>query len=168
MLQFDHTNFKKSNQKFVLICFYLYSLLAGSIHSEVWHLFEETVSKFQIFIYGPRRSGHSALDYYSKSHYYGIRFEILPTKFDQVEFRNFGNERPVWRIRTQLLSLYYEQLILHPRTWLTKILKFLDLPWTEEVMHHEKQINKPHGISLSKVERSSDQVNRFLLKKDLR
>lgn len=25
-------------------------------------------------------------------------------------------------------------------------------------MHHEKQINKPHGISLSKVERSSDQV----------
>ena len=57
------------------------------------------------------------------------------------------------------LKVYYEQLILHPRTWLTKILKFLDLPWTEEVMHHEKQINKPHGISLSKVERSSDQVN---------
>merc|ERR1711936_1077273 len=56
------------------------------------------------------------------------------------------------------LRVYYEQLILHPRTWLTKILKFLDLPWTEEVMHHEKQINKPHGISLSKVERSSDQV----------
>ena len=59
------------------------------------------------------------------------------------------------------LKVYYEQLILHPRTWLTKILKFLDLPWTEEVMHHEKQINKPHGISLSKVERSSDQVNNF-------
>lgn len=104
MLQFDHTNFKKSNQKFVLICFYLYSLLAGSIHSEVWHLFEETVSKFQIFIYGPRWSGHSALDYYSKSHYYGIRFEILPTKFDQVEFCHFSNERPVWRIRPKLLS----------------------------------------------------------------
>ena len=69
------------------------------------------------------------------------------------------------------LKVYYEQLILHPRTWLTKILKFLDLPWTEEVMHHEKQINKPHGISLSKVERSSDQVKkisfekRFALKK---
>merc|ERR1719220_790453 len=56
------------------------------------------------------------------------------------------------------LKVYYEQLVLHPRKWLTKILKFLDLPWTEEVMHHEKQINKPHGISLSKVERSSDQV----------
>ena len=57
------------------------------------------------------------------------------------------------------LKVYYEQLILHPRTWLTKILKFLNLEWTEDVMHHEKQINKPHGISLSKVERSSDQVN---------
>lgn len=56
------------------------------------------------------------------------------------------------------LKVYYEQLILHPRRWLTKILKFLQLEWTEEVMHHEKQINKPHGISLSKVERSSDQV----------
>ena len=28
----------------------------------------------------------------------------------------------------------------------------------EDVLHHEKQINKPNGISLSKVERSSDQV----------
>lgn len=56
------------------------------------------------------------------------------------------------------LKVYYEQLVLHPREWLTKILKFLNLEWTENVMHHEKQINKPHGISLSKVERSSDQV----------
>ena len=39
-----------------------------------------------------------------------------------------------------------------------KILKFLELDWTEEVLHHEQLINKPHGISLSKVERSSDQV----------
>ena len=56
------------------------------------------------------------------------------------------------------LKVYYEQLVLHPRKWLTKILKFLALDWTEAVMHHEKQINKAHGISLSKVERSSDQV----------
>merc|ERR1712193_216399 len=56
------------------------------------------------------------------------------------------------------LPVYYEQLILHPRKWLEKILKFLELDWTEDVMHHEKQINKAHGISLSKVERSSDQV----------
>jgi len=56
------------------------------------------------------------------------------------------------------LRVYYEQLILHPRKWLTKILKFLNLDWTENVMHHEQQINKAHGISLSKVERSTDQV----------
>lgn len=56
------------------------------------------------------------------------------------------------------LKVYYEQLVLHPREWMTKILTFLDLSWTEEVLHHEQLINKPHGISLSKVERSSDQV----------
>jgi len=56
------------------------------------------------------------------------------------------------------LKVYYEQLVLHPRKWLTKILKFLNLEWTEDVLHHEKQINKAHGISLSKVERTSDQV----------
>jgi protein-tyrosine sulfotransferase len=45
---------------------------------------------------------------------------------------------------------------------MTKILKFLELEWTEEVLHHEQLINKPHGISLSKVERSSDQVMAFI------
>jgi len=59
---------------------------------------------------------------------------------------------------THCLQVPYEQLVLHPRQWMEKILSFLDLPWTEAVMHHEEQINKPHGISLSKVERSSDQV----------
>jgi protein-tyrosine sulfotransferase len=58
------------------------------------------------------------------------------------------------------LKVYYEQLILHPREWMKKILAFLDLPWSEDVLHHEEQINKPNGISLSKVERSSDQVSR--------
>lgn len=56
------------------------------------------------------------------------------------------------------LKVPYEQLVLHPRKWMENILEFLDLSWTENVLHHEKQINKPNGISLSKVERSSDQV----------
>jgi len=56
------------------------------------------------------------------------------------------------------LPVPYEQLVLHPRKWMEKILTFLELPWTEDVLHHEQQINKPNGISLSKVERSSDQV----------
>ena len=56
------------------------------------------------------------------------------------------------------LKVPYEQLVLHPRKWMQKILEFLELSWTEDVLHHEKQINKPSGISLSNVEQSSDQV----------
>lgn len=56
------------------------------------------------------------------------------------------------------LPVIYEQLVLHPQQWMRKILSFLELPWDDAVLHHEQQINKKGGISLSKVERSSDQV----------
>ncbi|XP_034950098.1 protein-tyrosine sulfotransferase [Chelonus insularis] len=56
------------------------------------------------------------------------------------------------------LMVPYEQLVLHPRDWMKKILNFLDVPWNESVLHHEEYINKPGGVPLSKVERSSDQV----------
>ncbi|ESO05199.1 hypothetical protein HELRODRAFT_77670 [Helobdella robusta] len=59
---------------------------------------------------------------------------------------------------SRCLMVYYEQLVLHPRDIMTKVLKFLDIPWDERVMHHEDYINKPGGISLSKIERSTDQV----------
>ena len=52
----------------------------------------------------------------------------------------------------------YEQLVLHPRKWISLILDFLDLPWSESVLHHEQNINKPGGVRVSKVERSSDQI----------
>ncbi len=57
------------------------------------------------------------------------------------------------------LKVRYEQLVLHPREWMRRILEFLDLTWTEDVLHHEQHVGKPNGISLSKVERSSDQVS---------
>ncbi|XP_055683700.1 protein-tyrosine sulfotransferase isoform X1 [Lutzomyia longipalpis] len=60
--------------------------------------------------------------------------------------------------RERCMMVYYEQLVLHPEEWMRKILKFLDVPWNESVLHHEEFINKPNGVSLSKVERSSDQV----------
>uniref|UniRef100_A0A1B0D6I3 Protein-tyrosine sulfotransferase n=1 Tax=Phlebotomus papatasi TaxID=29031 RepID=A0A1B0D6I3_PHLPP len=60
--------------------------------------------------------------------------------------------------RDRCMMVYYEQLVLHPEEWMRKILKFLDVPWNESVLHHEEFINKPNGVSLSKVERSSDQV----------
>ncbi|XP_053212582.1 protein-tyrosine sulfotransferase 2-like [Panonychus citri] len=56
------------------------------------------------------------------------------------------------------LPVYYEQMVLQPELWLRKILQFLDVPWNDSVLNHEKLINKPGGISLSKLERSTDQV----------
>jgi protein-tyrosine sulfotransferase len=50
----------------------------------------------------------------------------------------------------QCLPVYYEQLILHPRDWMERILKFLDIPWHESVLHHEEFINQPGGVSLSR------------------
>lgn len=54
------------------------------------------------------------------------------------------------------LPVYYEQLVLHPEKSMRKILKFLDIPWNDAVLHHEKFIGDE--VSLSKVEFSTDQV----------
>uniref|UniRef100_A0A023G4M9 Protein-tyrosine sulfotransferase n=1 Tax=Amblyomma triste TaxID=251400 RepID=A0A023G4M9_AMBTT len=55
------------------------------------------------------------------------------------------------------MPVYYEQLVLHPKPWLQRILAFLEVPWNDSVLHHEQVINQS-GISLSKLERSTDQV----------
>lgn len=47
------------------------------------------------------------------------------------------------------LMVYYEQLVLRPRSTLTEILNFLDIPWNETVLHHNEMINKPGGVALS-------------------
>ncbi|XP_017850865.1 protein-tyrosine sulfotransferase isoform X2 [Drosophila busckii] len=60
--------------------------------------------------------------------------------------------------KERCMMVYYEQLVLHPEQWMRKILHFLDVPWNDAVLHHEEFINKPNGVPLSKVERSSDQV----------
>ncbi|KAK6637889.1 hypothetical protein RUM44_008311 [Polyplax serrata] len=59
---------------------------------------------------------------------------------------------------SRCLMVHYEQLVLHPSESMHKILEFLDVPWNDSVLHHEDHINKPGGVSLSKVEKSSDQV----------
>nr|KAG5707046.1 hypothetical protein BaRGS_019651 [Batillaria attramentaria] len=51
---------------------------------------------------------------------------------------------------TRCLPVYYEQLVLHPKVWLERILRFLDLPWSEAVLHHEDFIGRGGEISLSK------------------
>lgn len=60
--------------------------------------------------------------------------------------------------KERCMMVYYEQLVLHPEEWMRKILNFLNVPWNDSVLHHEEFINKPNGVPLSKVERSSDQV----------
>lgn len=56
------------------------------------------------------------------------------------------------------MPVFYEKLVLQPSAYVRKILDFLDIPFNESVLHHQDFINKPGGISLSKVERSTDQV----------
>ncbi|XP_061073509.1 protein-tyrosine sulfotransferase 1 [Conger conger] len=56
------------------------------------------------------------------------------------------------------LPMHYEQLVLHPERWMRTLLDFLHIPWNDAVLHHEELIGKAGGVSLSKVERSTDQV----------
>lgn len=56
------------------------------------------------------------------------------------------------------MPVYYEQLVLHPEKWMRTLLKFLNIPYNQAVLHHEQMIGKAGGVSLSKVERSTDQV----------
>ncbi|KAJ0180203.1 hypothetical protein K1T71_003607 [Dendrolimus kikuchii] len=58
------------------------------------------------------------------------------------------------------LPVRYEALVLRPRETMRAVLEFLELPWDEAVLHHEQYINRPNGVALSNVERSSDQVVR--------
>ncbi|XP_037077603.1 protein-tyrosine sulfotransferase-like isoform X1 [Pollicipes pollicipes] len=62
--------------------------------------------------------------------------------------------------RRWCMRVPYEQLVLEPRRWMERLLHFLEVPWNDTVLHHERTINKPGGVSLSKVEKSSDQVVR--------
>lgn len=60
------------------------------------------------------------------------------------------------QIHERCLMVYYEQLVLQPKKNIEKILKFLNLPWNDDVLRHEELVGKK--ISLSKTEHSSDQV----------
>ncbi|GBP63598.1 Protein-tyrosine sulfotransferase [Eumeta japonica] len=48
------------------------------------------------------------------------------------------------------LMVHYERLVLQPREQLQRVLRFLDLPWDEAVLHHEQYIDRPNGVALSK------------------
>ncbi|ESP01489.1 hypothetical protein LOTGIDRAFT_139716 [Lottia gigantea] len=56
------------------------------------------------------------------------------------------------------LPVYYEQLILYPEWWMRVILNFLGVPWSSNVLQHDKIVNTARGATLSKFEKSTDQV----------
>ncbi|XP_078451442.1 protein-tyrosine sulfotransferase 1-like [Lampetra fluviatilis] len=56
------------------------------------------------------------------------------------------------------MAVRYETLALRPEATMREALAFLGLPWEAAVLHHEDMIGKAGGVSLSKVERSTDQV----------
>ncbi|XP_038215453.1 protein-tyrosine sulfotransferase isoform X2 [Zerene cesonia] len=62
--------------------------------------------------------------------------------------------------RARCLLVRYEALVLEPARTMRQVLAFLDVPWDDAVLHHERYINQPGGVALSNVERSSDQVVR--------
>jgi protein-tyrosine sulfotransferase len=50
--------------------------------------------------------------------------------------------------KDKCFMVYYEQLVLQPKKTIENILKFLNLSWVDNVLHHEEFIGKK--ISLSK------------------
>lgn len=48
------------------------------------------------------------------------------------------------------LPVYYEQLVLHPREQMERVLHFMELDWDDIVLRHEETIGKTGGVSLSK------------------
>jgi protein-tyrosine sulfotransferase len=48
---------------------------------------------------------------------------------------------------TKCFMVYYEQLVLQPKKTIQTILKFLDLPWTDSVLHHEELVGKKIALS---------------------
>jgi len=53
------------------------------------------------------------------------------------------------------LMVKYEALVLHPVAETKRIMKFLNIPWSDTMLNHEQHIA---NISLSSVEKSTDQV----------
>ena len=112
-------------------------------------------AKFLLMIRDARATVHSVDSRYINSGGYQI-------KNLRENFLNWNNL--IEKMYSQCVSIgsdrclpvYYEQLVLHPERELRKILAFLNLPWNDNVLNHEKYIGSK--ISLSKTEKSSDQV----------
>jgi len=116
-------------------------------------------SKFILMIRDGRATVHSIVEKFLK--FPGMAVEKY------TDFLKFWNSdiSDMYKECTHLgpntcMPVYYEQLVLEPKLWMSKILLFLDLPWDTSVLHHQDFVDKVGGISLSKLEKSSDQVRK--------
>ena len=66
------------------------------------------------------------------------------------------NEQCILAGTERCLRVYYEQVVLHPETEMRKILKFLNVEWSDAVLHHEDYFGSK--IKLSDHAKSADQV----------
>jgi protein-tyrosine sulfotransferase len=112
-------------------------------------------SKFILMIRDGRATVHSIIT--RKVTVSGFNMEsykdslIMWSKMIEAIYEECVKVGPEW-----CLPVNYEQLILHPEKNMKKILSFLKIPFNNAVLNHEQFIGDE--ISLSKVERSSDQV----------
>ncbi len=52
--------------------------------------------------------------------------------------------------QSRCMTVRYEDLVLQPRATMHRVLRFLNTPWHEGVLHHEEAIGQPGGVSLSR------------------
>jgi len=48
---------------------------------------------------------------------------------------------------TRCFPMYYEQLVLHPQKAMRRLLRFLDVPWSDAVLSHEKVVGSEVVLS---------------------
>ncbi|XP_039259448.1 protein-tyrosine sulfotransferase-like [Styela clava] len=115
-------------------------------------------AKFVLMIRDGRAMAHSIISRKLQIYTYSIESyrETLSTWNKNIE-----------RMYTQCIELgetichlvYYEQLVLQPVSTTKNLFKFLEIPWSIAVLHHEKYTNES---DFSKAEASTDQVSKPL------
>lgn len=72
------------------------------------------------------------------------------------------------QLQHKCVTVRYEDLVRFSAIEMKRVLQFLNLPWSPAVLHHEKAIGQPGGVSLSQLEPSYKQVQEPIYTKSLR
>lgn len=102
------------------------------------------------FVYIIRDGRDAAYSYFKRDHEafksrYGIR-----TYLKRWNLFNTAAYRSCQRIGEKFChTIRYEELVVDPEPHLRKLIKFLDLPWIDELLHHDELISKKK-LSISK------------------